>query len=93
MLRCRDTMSLLHDYLEGALEPGLRRQLDEHLVDCPGCLGFLNTYRHTVSVSGDLRSEDVPPELKRKLRSFIKRKIEKPSLLSRLRGRLRGSSS
>lgn len=92
MLRCRDTMSLLHDYLEGALEPGLRRQLDEHLADCPGCLGFVNTYRHTVSVAGDLRSEDIPADLRRKLRSFIKQKIEKRSLLARLRGRLRGSS-
>ena len=92
MLRCRDTMSLLHDYLEGALEPGLRRQLDEHLADCPGCLGFLNTYRHTVSVAGDLRSADVPPELRRKLRSFIKQKTEKRNLLARLRARLRGSS-
>jgi len=86
-------MSLLHDYLEGTLDPDLRRQLDEHLADCPGCLGFLNTYRHTVSVAGDFRSEDIPAELRRKLRSFIKQKIEKRSLLARLRGKLRGSSS
>lgn len=92
MLRCRDTMSLLHDYLEGALDPGVREQLDEHLADCPGCLGFVNTYRHTVSVARDLRSEDIPPELQRKLRSFITRKTQKRSLRTRLLARLRRSS-
>lgn len=92
MLRCRDIGDLLHDYLEGGLEPALRRQLETHLADCPGCLAFLNTYRRTVSVARDLRCEDIPPELQRKLRSFIRQKVQRPSLLARIRSRLRGSS-
>ena len=91
MLRCRDIGTLLHDYLEGELDPVVRRQLDEHLADCPGCLSFVNTYRHTVSVAHDLKGEDIPPELQSKLRSFIKQKREHPSILSRIRRRLRGS--
>lgn len=91
MLRCRDIGDLLHDYLEGDLAPGVRAQLDEHLADCPGCLGFVNTYRHTVSVAHDLRCEDIPPELQNKLRSFIKHKLDHPSILTRIRRRLRGS--
>lgn len=91
MLRCRDIGSLLHDYLEGALDPAVRAQLDAHLADCPGCLGFVNTYRDTVSVARGLRREDIPPELQSKLRSFIKQKLDHPSLLTRIRRRLRGS--
>ena len=89
MLRCRDISNLLHEYLEGGLEPAVRQQLDAHLADCPGCLGFLNTYRHTVSVAHDLRCEDIPPELQSKLRSFIKQKLEHPSVMDRIRRRLR----
>lgn len=91
MLRCRDIGTLLHDYLEGGLAPAVRAELDAHLADCPGCLSFVNTYRHTVSVARDLRSEDIPPELQSKLRSFIRQKLEHPGILTRIRRRLRGS--
>jgi anti-sigma factor RsiW len=90
MLRCRDIGELLHDYVEGALEPDVRRSLDEHLSDCEGCLGFVNTYRHTVSVARELRCEEIPPELQEKLRSFIKRKRDRPGFLARMRRRLTG---
>lgn len=76
MLKCRDIGTLLHDYVEGALEPSVRTQLDAHLADCPGCLAFINTYRHTVHLSKELRCEDIPPELQHKLRTFIKEKLQ-----------------
>lgn len=91
MLRCRDINGLLHDYLEGSLDPDLRRGLDEHLADCAGCHGFLNTYRDTVAVAKELRCEDIPPELQRKLRSFIAEKARHRSFYARIRGWLTGS--
>ncbi|MBI1893937.1 MAG: zf-HC2 domain-containing protein [Candidatus Rokubacteria bacterium] len=80
MLRCRDIGNLLHDYAEGLLEPGVSRQLEEHLADCPGCLAFVRTYRHTIALSGNLRCEEIPPELQQKLRVFLKEKLGKPRL-------------
>ncbi len=91
MLRCRDIGNLLHDYAEGLLEPSVSQQLDRHLANCPGCLAFVKTYRHTVTLSRDLRCEDIPPELQQKLGSFIKEKLHRPGLWSRLRARLTGS--
>lgn len=79
MLKCRDIGNLLHDYVEGALEPALRTQLDEHLSDCPSCVAFINTYKHTIHLSKELRCKDIPPELQRKLRTFIKQTLKKPS--------------
>ncbi len=80
MLKCRDIGKLLHDYVEGALEPRIKQQLDAHLADCPGCVAFIKTYKHTIRLSKDLRCEDIPPELQQKLRSFIKQGLQKPSL-------------
>lgn len=80
MITCRDMASLLLDYVEGALDAAVREQLDAHLADCPGCLAFLNTYRHTIALSRDLRCKDMPPELQRKLRSFIREKLAQSSL-------------
>ena len=92
MLRCRDITELLHDYVEGLLEPSVEQELDGHLADCPGCTAFVKTYRQTMTLSRDLRCEDIPPELQRKLRSFIKQKVQRPGLWSRLRARLTGSA-
>ncbi|MBI3030158.1 MAG: zf-HC2 domain-containing protein [Candidatus Rokubacteria bacterium] len=68
----------MQDYVEGALEAPVRQRLDEHLADCPGCLAFIKTYKHTIAISKDLRCKDIPPELQRKLRSFIKDKLGQP---------------
>lgn len=79
MLKCRDIGNLLLDYLEGALAPSVRTQLDAHLADCPGCVAFINTYSHTINLARDLRCEDIPAELQLKLRSFLKAKLDKPT--------------
>ena len=88
MLRCRDIGELLHDYVDGDLEPGAARELEAHLADCPGCVGFVNTYRETVSVAHELRCEEIPPELQDKLRSFLDRHRRTRGPWARLRARL-----
>ncbi len=78
MLKCRDIGKLLHDYVEGSLDASINTQLDVHLADCPGCVAFINTYRQTIHLSRELRCEEIPPELQKKLRSFIKEKLQNP---------------
>lgn len=91
MLECRDIGKLLYDYVDGSLEPALRRELEQHLADCPGCLAFINTYRQTIKLSKELPPGEIPPELKLKLRSFIKAKaLQPPGFWKRLRLRAAG---
>lgn len=92
MFKCRDVGQLLYEYVEQRLEPPVSQQLEQHLADCPGCLAFINTYKQTMSLSKDLRCEDIPQELQAKLRSFIKTKLSPrhPTLWERLRFRLTG---
>ena len=94
MFKCRDVGQLLYEYVEERLEPPVSRQLEQHLADCPGCLAFINTYKQTMRLSSDLRYRDIPPELRQKLRSFMKTKLSsyRPSLWERLRSRLFSSS-
>jgi anti-sigma factor RsiW len=90
MLRCRDIGQLLHDYVEGDLGPGTAQELEAHLADCPGCLGFVNTYRETVAVAHELRCDDIPPELQDKLQNFLARKRQARGPWARLRAPLGG---
>ena len=69
-------MRLLVDFLEHQLPPGVHADLEQHLSRCPHCLTQLKTYESTVSLLRSVREEDLPPELRWTLRSFVDRNGE-----------------
>jgi anti-sigma factor RsiW len=68
---CGSVVTLLADYLERQLQPELRAELEAHLQKCPRCVSQLRTYQSTVSLLRSLRDEELPPELRLTLKSFI----------------------
>jgi anti-sigma factor (TIGR02949 family) len=72
MLRCRDIVELLGDYLDGELNPATAEALKAHLADCRECTAFINTYRGTVRVTRRLKEEDLPPLLRERLLTFLR---------------------
>ena len=60
-LACDELVELLTDYLEGALEPGRRAAVEEHLVICPGCATYLRQFDETIRLAGSLGPEGAPP--------------------------------
>jgi len=68
---CGSVVKLLADYLERQLRPDLRAELDAHLEKCPRCVAQLRTYQSTVSMLRSLREEELPPELRLTLKSFL----------------------
>jgi anti-sigma factor RsiW len=68
---CGSVVRLLADYLERQLPPVLQRELEEHLQRCPRCVAQLRTYQSTVSLLRSLREDELPPELRLTLKSFI----------------------
>jgi hypothetical protein len=72
-LECRQIADLLGDYLEGALPGQVTELIDWHIESCGPCVAFVNTYRGTVDAARKLRDIEVPPELKRRLLTFLRR--------------------
>ena len=68
---CCNVVRLLADYLEGQLPPGLRAELEAHMAKCPRCVAQLRTYESTVSLLHSLTEEELPPDLRLSLKSFI----------------------
>ena len=68
---CGSVVKLLADYLERQLPPSLREELERHMAGCPRCVAQLRTYESTVSLLRSLREDDLPPELRLTLKSFI----------------------
>jgi predicted anti-sigma-YlaC factor YlaD len=63
-LTCRDVVELVTDYLEDAVDIGLRTRIDEHLRLCEGCRRYLDEMRATIATLGRIpRDTEVPEEL------------------------------
>jgi anti-sigma factor RsiW len=73
---CGSVVKLLADYLERQLPPPLRAELEAHLQKCPRCVTQLRTYESTVSMLRSLRDDELPPDLRLTLKSFIDAKCQ-----------------
>jgi anti-sigma factor RsiW len=64
-------IALLADYLEGRLPEASRQELERHLAGCPACEAYVVSYRSTVDLLHSLSEDDLPPELRLRLRAFL----------------------
>lgn len=71
--KCENVVRLLEEFLEHQLPPDVHADLERHLAQCPRCLTQLKTYQSTVSILRSLTEDDLPPELRWTLKSFLDR--------------------
>ncbi len=68
---CSRIVELLSDYIEGRLPADVRRDLDQHLNGCSECTAFVGTFQSTVALLQSLNDDDLPEELRLKLKAFL----------------------
>ena len=61
-MACVELITLVTDYLDGALTPNDRERFEEHMAVCTDCANHLDQIRATIAVAGRLRPEDLAPE-------------------------------
>ncbi|MBI4460750.1 MAG: zf-HC2 domain-containing protein [Acidobacteria bacterium] len=66
----------LSNYLDGAIEPGLRTELEAHLARCRRCSVLLDTTRKTLQILCDERVFTLPIGFSERLRAFLEAHIE-----------------
>lgn len=62
-LVCRQLVEMVTDYLEGALDPALRRRVEDHLTTCDPCVGYVNEVRLVLELTRELPREPLPPTM------------------------------
>jgi anti-sigma factor RsiW len=72
-LVCQEMVELITDYLEGALSRSQRRRFDAHLAGCEHCTEYLEQMRATIRLTGQLRSEDLSPEMSQEFGALYRR--------------------
>ncbi len=63
---------MLSDYLDGTVEVTDCRLIEEHLEICPPCAMFYETLKTTVFVCGKGLAEDISPDVRSRLRQFLR---------------------
>lgn len=62
-LTCRELVTIVTDYLDGALTEADTRRFDRHLTSCDGCTTYLEQFRQTIDLSGRLEPTDLEPRV------------------------------
>ena len=47
-IRCGEVLAVLSDFVDGAIDPGLRSRIEEHLRGCDTCERFGGVFASTV---------------------------------------------
>jgi len=60
---CREFTEFLHEYLFGNLPSEERAEFEKHLVECPWCVAYLDSYQKTIQLEQAVLAapEDAPP--------------------------------
>ena len=53
-LTCKEFVEVLTDYLEDALDPAERADVERHIVICRGCSNYIEQMRSTIDLLGRL---------------------------------------
>ena len=73
-MNCKELVYLLGDYLDGTMEEQLRQELSVHIDLCEPCLNFLRTYDTTRILCRQIQPEEIPEEVRNRLKAFILQK-------------------
>ena len=72
-LVCQEMVELITEYLEGTLSRAQHRRFEAHLADCENCTEYLKQMRATISATGQLRADDLTPEMREEFGALYRR--------------------
>jgi anti-sigma factor RsiW len=72
---CKKLLVQLSNYLDGDLDPALRRELELHLKACPDCWVICDTTRKTIEIFRGNEPYPMPEDVKTRLADALRRKL------------------
>jgi anti-sigma factor RsiW len=66
-MSCKELVELVTEYFDDVLAPEDRAAFERHLGECDPCVDYLAEMRDTIRLTGRLREESLPPQLRDEL--------------------------
>lgn len=63
---CDELVELVTAYLDGVLDLDTRARFESHLVECEGCVNYLQQFRSTIGILGGL-GETIDPRVRERM--------------------------
>jgi len=75
-ISCVEVWRELSNYIDGAVDPNLRRRMEEHFKTCEHCTAVLDGMRNVVRLVGDSCTFDLPAGFSDRLKKRLKEAAE-----------------
>jgi predicted anti-sigma-YlaC factor YlaD len=75
-LDCNVLVELVTDYFEHRLDQRTRTAVEAHLIECDGCSNYVQQMRDTIRLTGSLREDDLPAEVRSALLAALRESSE-----------------
>ena len=77
MLSCKDFLRELSDFLDDAVDPKLKEDLQVHLKNCPNCWVVADTTKKTVEIfhGASTEAKAVPDGIRSRVLAALQRKM------------------
>ena len=74
-ISCVEVWREVSNYIDGAIDPELRRRMEEHFKGCEHCAAVLDGTRNVVRLVGDGRALDRPAGFSDRLKKRLQEKL------------------
>ena len=74
-MNCKAVIHEISNYIDGALEPADKQELEQHLEDCEDCKIVVDQTKLTVDVFCDSEPVELPGDVRSRLHEALHRKI------------------
>jgi anti-sigma factor RsiW len=92
-MTCDEVEILLHALIDGELDAGHAREIEDHIAGCPACAAELAAYREmSKAIAGAGLRYTAPPALRRRIEAALPQTKTPPSRRAVLRGFAMGSA-
>lgn len=78
-MNCKALLRELSDYLEGALDPALVKELEKHVKDCDDCRLVVDTTRKTIELYCNCEPLPLPADVRQRLDRALAEKLGRTS--------------
>jgi anti-sigma factor (TIGR02949 family) len=73
LLTCKDFLSALNEYLDETEDRELRREVEEHIKECPNCWVVFDTTKKTLKVFKGVEPQDIPEDVHSRLMNRLQK--------------------